>query len=63
MGALRLEEPLMLRAGIERPELFLAVTEVETTPLLTMKEAIDSMHTAGKALGIYQPPRGSEKTG
>ncbi len=35
------------------------VTEVETTPLLTMEEAIDAMHTAGEAAGIYQPPRGS----
>ncbi len=33
-----------------------SVTEVETTPLLTMEEAISSMHTAGEAVGIYQPP-------
>lgn len=39
------------------------VTEVETTPLLTMEEAIDAMHTAGKAAGVYQPPRGAKKTG
>lgn len=39
------------------------VTEVETTPLLTMEEAIDAVHTAGKAAGIYQPPRGAKKTG
>lgn len=38
------------------------VTEVETTPLLTMEEAIDAMHTAGNAAGIYQPPRGTKKT-
>ncbi len=32
------------------------VTEVETTPLLTMEEAVHSMHEAGKVVGVYQPP-------
>lgn len=32
------------------------VTEVETTPLLTMEEAIDAMRTAGETVGVYQPP-------
>lgn len=37
------------------------VTEVETTPLLTMEEAIDAMRAAGDAAGVYQPPRGTRK--
>jgi len=39
------------------------VTEVETTPLLTMEEAIGAMQTAGEAVGIYQPPSRAEKSG
>lgn len=37
------------------------VTEVETTPLLTMEEAIDAMRTAGDTVGVYQPPGRLEK--
>lgn len=37
------------------------VTEVETTPLLTMEEALDAMRAAGEAVGVYQPPRGAAK--
>ena len=37
------------------------VTEVETTPLLTMEEAITAMIRAGDAMGIYQPPGGPKK--
>jgi hypothetical protein len=37
------------------------VTEVETTPLLTMEEAITAMSRAGDAMGIYQPPGRVEK--
>ncbi len=37
------------------------VTEVETTPLLTMEEAISAMSRAGDAMGIYQPPGRVEK--
>lgn len=37
------------------------VTEVETTPLLTMEEAIGAMQKAGQAVGIYQPPSRSKK--
>ena len=36
------------------------VTEVETTPLLTMEEAITAMGQAGEAVGIYQPPGRTE---
>lgn len=32
------------------------VTEVETTPLLTMEEAIVAMRTASDTVGVYQPP-------
>jgi len=39
------------------------VTEVETTPLLTMEEAIGAMGKAAEAVGIYQPPRRAEKSG
>jgi len=38
------------------------VTEVETTPLLTMEEAVASMHKAGEAVGVYTPP-GPSTTG
>lgn len=33
-----------------------SVTEVDTTPLLTMQEAIESMQQAGAAMGVYRPP-------
>ncbi len=33
-----------------------SVTEVDTTVLLTMEQAIEAMHTAGDATGVYQPP-------
>jgi uncharacterized protein with GYD domain len=33
-----------------------SVTEIETTPLLTMEEAVAAMKAAGKATGIYVPP-------
>jgi len=33
-----------------------SVTEIDTTVLLTMEEAIAAMHRAGNAVGIYQPP-------
>jgi uncharacterized protein with GYD domain len=36
------------------------VTEIETTPLLTMEEAITAMGKAGDAVGIYQPPGRTE---
>lgn len=36
------------------------VSEVETTPLLTMEEAISAMGSAGEAVGIYQPPGRTE---
>jgi uncharacterized protein with GYD domain len=41
------------------------VTEVETTPLLTMEEAVEAMGRAGDTAGVYQPPGRStkEKTG
>ena len=39
------------------------VTEMETTPLLTMEEAITAMSQAGEVVGIYQPPGRSEKSG
>ena len=38
-----------------------SVTEVETTPLLTMEEAIDAMGRAGEAMGIYQQPARGKK--
>ena len=38
------------------------VTEVETTPLLTMEEAITAMRRAGDTVGIYQPPGQPEKS-
>ena len=38
-----------------------SVTEVETTPLLTMEEAITSMGQACDAMGIYQKPSQSKK--
>ena len=33
-----------------------SVTEVDTTPLLTMQEAIEAMQQAGAAMGVYRPP-------
>ena len=33
-------------------------TDVETTVLLTMPEAVDAMHRAGEAMGVYKPPGG-----
>ena len=39
------------------------VTEVETTPLLSMEEAIASMHKAGEAVGVYSPPGPSTGAG
>ncbi len=33
-----------------------SVTDIETTPLLTMEEAIESMRKAGDATGVYAPP-------
>ncbi len=33
-----------------------SVTEIETTPLLTMEEAVAAMKAAGQATGIYVPP-------
>ncbi len=39
------------------------VTEIETTPLLTMEEAISAMSQAGEVVGVYQPPGRSEKSG
>ena len=33
-----------------------SVTEVDTTVLLTMEEAIGAMEKAGKAVGVYNPP-------
>ena len=33
-----------------------SVTEIETTPLLTMEEAIEAMRIAGGATGVYAPP-------
>jgi uncharacterized protein with GYD domain len=38
-----------------------SVTEVETTPLLTMEEAINAMGQACDAMGIYQKPARREK--
>lgn len=32
------------------------VTDVETTPLMTMEEAISAMRTAGDTTGVYQAP-------
>jgi uncharacterized protein with GYD domain len=32
------------------------VAETETTPLMTMEEAIAAMQKAGEATGVYQPP-------
>lgn len=39
-----------------------SVTEVETTPLLTMEEAISAMGQACDAMGIYQKPSLTKKT-
>ena len=39
------------------------VTVCETTPLLTMEEAITAMGQAGDAVGIYQPPGRTAKPG
>jgi uncharacterized protein with GYD domain len=33
-----------------------SVTEIETTPLLTMEQAIAAMRKAGDATGVYAPP-------
>lgn len=33
-----------------------SVTEVETTALLDMEEAMQAMHEAGKAMAVYSPP-------
>jgi uncharacterized protein with GYD domain len=33
-----------------------SVTEAETTPLLSMEEAMQAMHEAGKAMAVYTPP-------
>jgi hypothetical protein len=33
-----------------------SVTEIETTPLLTMEEAVAAMKAAGQATGVYVPP-------
>ena len=33
-----------------------AVSSVETTPLMTMEEAIGAMSLAGNTTGVYQPP-------
>lgn len=38
-----------------------SVTEVETTPLLTMEEAITAMGQACDAMGIYQKPLRTKK--
>lgn len=32
------------------------VSDVETTPLMTMEEAIEAMRIAGDTTGVYQPP-------
>jgi uncharacterized protein with GYD domain len=32
-----------------------SVTEIETTPLLTMEEAVAAMKAAGQATGVYVP--------
>ncbi len=37
------------------------VTEVETTPLLTMEEAVEAMGRAGETTAVYQPPGRSTK--
>jgi uncharacterized protein with GYD domain len=39
-----------------------SVTEVETTPLLTMEEAITAMDQAGDAMAVYQHPARAEKS-
>jgi uncharacterized protein with GYD domain len=40
-----------------------AATDVETTVLMTMPEAIESMRKGGQAMGVYHPPgRGTEAT-
>lgn len=33
-----------------------SITEMETTPLLTMEEAVAAMQSAGQATGVYVPP-------
>ena len=33
-----------------------SVTDIETTPLLTMEEAVDAMKQSGEAMGVYVPP-------
>jgi uncharacterized protein with GYD domain len=38
-------------------------TEVDTTVLLSMAEAVDAMNKAGDAMGVYRPPGRSEETG
>ncbi|MFQ5995813.1 MAG: GYD domain-containing protein [Acidiferrobacterales bacterium] len=40
-----------------------SVTEIDTTVLLTMQEAIEAMQAAADATGVYQPPgRGRSRT-
>ena len=36
-----------------------SVTDIETTVLLTMDQAIEAMEKAGKAIGVYVPPGGA----
>jgi uncharacterized protein with GYD domain len=36
-----------------------AFSRFETTPLLTMEEALESLQSANRATGAYQPPGGS----
>ena len=38
-----------------------SATEIETTPLLTMQEAVGAMHKSRQAMAVYQPPAGSKK--
>ncbi len=36
-----------------------SATEIETTPLLTMQEAVEAMHRSSEAMAVYKPPSGS----
>ncbi|MGI9538676.1 MAG: GYD domain-containing protein [Miltoncostaeaceae bacterium] len=33
-----------------------SITDIETTPLLTMEEAVGAMKKSGEAMGVYLPP-------
>lgn len=40
-----------------------SATEIETTPLLTMQEAVEAMHRSSEAMAVYTPPAGHKRAG